>query len=68
MKSKRIPILVVAATFTATAYLFSADSLIKNGTAVTPWFSIGCDLQVIDPAFGSNQVAVIASLRANVSF
>jgi hypothetical protein len=68
MKSKRIPILVVAAAFTAPLFLFSADSLIKNGTAVTPWFSIGGDLQVIDPAFGSNQVAVIASLRANVSF
>jgi hypothetical protein len=68
MKSKHIPILVAAATFTAAAYLFSADSLIKNGTAVTPWFSIGSDLQVIDPAFGSNQVAVIAGLRANFRF
>ncbi len=36
--------------------------------AVTPWFSIGGDLQVIDPAFGSNQVAIIAGLRATVSF
>ncbi len=36
--------------------------------SLTPWFSIGGDLQVIDPALGSNQVAVIAGLRATVSF
>lgn len=36
--------------------------------AVTPWFRIGGDLQVIDPAFGSNQIAVVGGLRANISF
>jgi porin len=36
--------------------------------ALTPWFSIGGDLQVIDPALGSNHVAVIAGLRATASF
>ena len=36
--------------------------------AVTPWFRIGADLQVIDPARGDRDTAVVAGLRANLQF
>jgi porin len=36
--------------------------------AVTPWFSIGADLQVIKPALGNADTAVVGGLRANIRF
>ena len=36
--------------------------------AVTPWFHVTADLQVIDPARGANDSAVVAGLRANIRF
>lgn len=36
--------------------------------AVTPWFRIGADLQVIDPARGDRDTAVVGGLRANIRF
>jgi predicted amidohydrolase YtcJ len=57
MKSKRIPILVVAATFTATAFLFSADSLTKNGTADTLYHG-GPIITIDDAAPRAEAVAV----------
>ena len=36
--------------------------------AVTPWFHIAADLQVINPARGANDTAVVGGLRANIRF
>lgn len=36
--------------------------------AVTPWFHITADLQVIDPARSGSETAVVGGLRANIRF
>lgn len=36
--------------------------------AVTPWFHVSADLQVIDPVRGASDTAVLGGLRASVRF
>lgn len=36
--------------------------------AITPWFHVTADLQVINPANGSSDTAVVGGLRANIRF
>jgi porin len=36
--------------------------------AITPWFHLAADLQVVNPATGANSHAVVGGLRANIRF
>jgi porin len=36
--------------------------------AVTPWLRVTADLQIIDPASGDNDAAVVGGLRASIAF
>lgn len=35
---------------------------------ITPWFHLTADLQVVEPALGGNDTAIVAGLRAKVAF
>ena len=36
--------------------------------ALTPWFNLGVDVQIIDPATAANSTVVVGGLRASVRF
>ena len=35
---------------------------------ITPWFHLTADLQVVEPALGANDTAVVAGMRAKLEF
>lgn len=48
--------------------MFTTQSSLLGGVAVTPWLRVTTDLQWIDPANGASEAMGVAGLRAKLLF